>query len=241
MILFDTHCHLADPKLFPHHREIINRARDSGVRYLLTVGYDGESNQKSVEIARGAKGVYAAVGIHPNEEGEVELPEDPEIVAIGETGLDYYRDQVNPKAQIEKFIKHIEIARDRELPLIIHTRKAFPDLIAILKGEGYYHGVCHCFSGDEAIARKLTDLGLYISFSGSLTYGSKRLENALTSIPLNRLLFETDSPYLSPLKGKVNEPANLRFIIAHAASILRMDPEELASITTENGKILFRI
>ena len=242
MSLFDTHCHLADPDLFPERDEIIRRAKENGVNLILTVGYDSATNQRSIEIAEENDSVYCAVGVHPNEgEDLLDLPQGQKVVAIGETGLDYYRDQVDQRTQIERFLRHIEIARERTLPLIIHTRKAFSDIIPIVINEGYYRGVFHCYSGDLDTALKLTNLGFYISFSGSIIYGSRRLQKILRNIPDDRILIETDSPYISPFRGRKNEPANLKIIAEYVARILKRDFDEVARMVTENGKRLFKI
>jgi len=243
MEIFDTHCHLADPKIYPKHKEVIKRAKDNGVTRILTIGYDDKTNDLSIKIAQKNEGVWAAVGIHPNEsyDKEIILSLEEKVVAVGETGLDYYRNNTDRDTQIERFLKHISIARSRNLPIIIHTRKAFPDAIMIVKEEKYPNGVFHCFSGNCDDARKIIDLGFYISFSGSLTYGSTRLSQVLKSIPTDRILFETDSPYLSPIRSEMNEPKNVVKIIEYASNVLGVAVEELALINTENGRRLFAI
>lgn len=243
MELFDTHCHLADPKLYPDYKKIIARAREAGVTRIITVGYDDDTNRLSIEVASEFEEIWAAVGIHPNEDYDKEmiLPIKDKVVAIGETGLDYYRDNTDKKTQIERFREHINIAKMHNLPIIIHTRKAFHDIIPIIEEMDIHNGVFHCFTGDPVDARRIVDLGFCISFSGLLTYGSSKLAKVLISLPRDRVLFETDSPYLSPVRGKINEPANVKLVVEYAANILKTQVDDLAWISTENGRKLFGV
>jgi TatD DNase family protein len=250
--VFDSHCHLTD-KAFVNPDEAIQRARDAGVELMTTVGLDRDDCPKAVELADKHNGVYAAVGIHPHEADRFqdsdldrlrELAKNPKVRAIGETGLDFFRDYAGHDNQRRAFHAQIELAKELALPLVLHIRDAYPEAMAILKEHGYYRGVLHCYSGDKAFALEAVRLGFYVAFSGSLTYGGTRLPDAARALPIERVMVETDAPYLTPVpyRGRMkNEPALVRHTLAALATILGLPLSEAARITTENGKRLFGI
>jgi TatD DNase family protein len=251
-MVFDSHCHLTE-KAYPNPPEVVNRARENGVGLLLTVGLDREDCQAAVALAQANDGVYAGIGIHPHEADRFrpddigflrELAKAPMVKAIGETGLDRFRNYARPENQQAAFRAHIALARELDLPLILHIRDAYPEALAVLREHGYYCGVMHCYSGDRVFALEAVRLGFYVSFSGSLTYSNARLPDVARALPAERILVETDAPYLSPvpLRGKFpNEPAFVRHTLAALARIRQTPVHEMARITTENAQRLFRI
>jgi TatD DNase family protein len=252
MPLFDTHCHLTD-KVFGNAAEAIQRARDAGVELMVTVGLDREDCGKAVELAEGNDGVYASIGIHPHEADRFqdsdidrlrEMAKHPKVRAIGETGLDFFRNYADHDNQRRAFHAHIELARDLNMPMVLHIRDAYPEAMAILKEHGYFHGVMHCYSGDGAFALAAVQLGYYVAFSGSLTYGGARLPDVARALPIERILIETDAPYLTPVpyRGKMkNEPALVKHTLAKLAQTRNLPLDEAARITTANGKRVFGI
>jgi TatD DNase family protein len=252
MPVFDTHCHLTD-KAFANPDEAIQRAKDAGVEMMTTVGLDRDDCRKAVELAEKHSRVYAAVGIHPHEADRFqdsdidllrELAKSPKVRAIGETGLDFFRNYADHDNQRRSFHAHIELAKELNLPLVLHVRDAYPEAMAILKEHDYYQGVMHCFSGDKSFALEAVRLGFYVAFSGSLTYGGSRLPEVVRALPIERLLVETDAPYLTPApyRGKMkNEPALVKHTLRALARARDITPDEAARVTTENGQRLFGV
>ena len=252
MVLFDTHCHLTD-KAFANPGEAIQRARDAGVELMTTVGLDRDDCRRAVELAEKHDGVYAAVGIHPHEADRFqdsdldflrELAKNPKVRAIGETGLDFFRNYADSANQRRSFHAHIEMAKELDLPMVLHIRDAYPEAMAVLKEHGWYQGVLHCYSGDKAFALEAVRLGFYVAFSGSLTYGGSRLPDVARDLPIERVMVETDAPYLTPVpyRGKMkNEPALVKHTLAVLARVRGIEMAEAARITTENGKRFFRV
>ncbi|RMD70688.1 MAG: TatD family deoxyribonuclease [Gammaproteobacteria bacterium] len=252
MQLADSHCHLnlLDFKALGPLDAIMARARERGVSHVLCVSIDMERFPKVLDIARTYEGVRCSVGVHPNAKGRepearelVEEAQRPEVVAIGETGLDYYRG--GGASQKERFRKHIAAAREVGKPLIVHTRQAKEDTLQILKEERAFEvgGVMHCFTEDWAMAEAAMDMGFYISFSGIVTFqNAQALKEVARKMPLERMLVETDAPYLTPvpLRGKPNEPANVFYVAEHIASLKEMPLEEVADQTTGNYLTLFK-
>lgn len=247
--MVDTHCHLIDPQFNKDLDRVLERAQASGVKKIVNAGYDPATSQRAIAMARQHSWLLPAVGIHPNEAAEQSIAEmdqiealadDERVVAIGETGLDYYRDFSPRAAQQELFRLHIALARRRHLPVLIHTRNSLEDTIRILEAEDYHSGVFHCYSGSYEQARKVMELGFYISFAGVLTF-SRRARETVRQLPLDRLLLETDAPFLAPhsQRGKRNEPAFITETLHHAAGILDMRPEELEAILDVNAQRLF--
>jgi len=251
-MLIDSHCHLYLKDLDANLPAVLERAADQGVTGAICPGINLETSEKSAEIAANHEPVFAAVGIHPNYSNDLpgdyldrlrSLASEEKVVAIGEIGLDYYRDYCPPLRQQEIFHQQLELALELDLPTIIHNRDADSDVMAILRESGIKAGVAHCFSGGIAQAEQFMDLGFYISFAGNLTYKNSDLPIVAQEIPLNRLLVETDAPFLSPVpfRGKLNEPGRTRYVAMKLAAIKGLDFEELAAMTRQNTEELFRV
>jgi TatD DNase family protein len=248
--LIDTHAHLDyfDPEDLPH---VLSRAQESGVDRIITIGTDLASSRRAVEIATADDSIYAAVGVHPhdvvdfNKDARRELAmlaENDRVVAIGETGLDYYRMLSPREAQIAVFGEHIELATRLKLPLIIHCRDAYDDLKSILAAKKPEHAVLHCFSGDPADVEVFLDLGCYISFSGTVTFGNApNLREAAALVPWDRLLVETDCPYLTPHphRGRRNEPAYVKLVAEKIAEVKGVPFEKVVKETSANADRFF--
>ncbi|MFV1996427.1 MAG: TatD family hydrolase [Acidiferrobacterales bacterium] len=252
MDLVDSHCHINFDPLGLEAEEVIQRAKDNGVGRMLCVSVNMEDYPQVLDIAQRYENVYASVGVHPNErEGRepdvdelVELAGNSHVVAIGETGLDYFRTEEKMQWQHERFRRHINAAKQIKKPLIIHTRDSSADTLQILEEEGARDvgGVMHCFVEDWETARRAMDLGFYISFSGIVTFNSAReLQDVAKRMPLDRMLVETDSPYLAPVpyRGKTNEPAYTRYVADFIAKLRSTSLEELSKNTTANFFNLF--
>ncbi|MHB1586869.1 MAG: TatD family hydrolase [Acidiferrobacteraceae bacterium] len=250
----DSHCH---PHLAPLDREtdrVIADARANGVQYLLCVAVTLADAPRLIALARAHERVFASVGIHPNEPVSGALTEadlmgpasDPSVVAIGETGLDYYRSTGDLEWQRERFRIHIAAARTLGKPLIIHSREAPEDTIRIMEEEhaSEVGGVMHCFTGTAEMARAALALGFYISFSGIVTFGNaKALRQVALDVPSDRLLIETDAPYLAPVphRGRTNEPTLVRHVAETLSEVRQVPLAEIARQTTDNFRTLFRI
>lgn len=254
MEIIDSHCHINFPQLADDLEGLLSRMQDAQVTTALCVSVNLETFPKVLEIAENHDAVYASVGVHPDEQaGEdpeverlVQLAAHPRIVAIGETGLDYYRLEGDLTWQRDRFRNHIRAAARTGKPLIIHTREAGADTINIMREERAQAtgGVMHCFTETWEVARDALDLGFMISFSGILTFkNAAELRDVARRVPLESILVETDSPYLAPVphRGKTNEPANVRFVAEQLAQIKQLPLEAVAAATTENFYRLFRI
>ncbi|AMV37663.1 TatD family hydrolase [Planctomyces sp. SH-PL62] len=254
--LVDTHAHLDDPRLRPHLGEILGRARRAGVVQVVAIATTAADSADVVAIAAEQPGVFAAVGFQPNNvvdavEGDweriVELASAPRVVALGETGLDRHWDRAPFDLQQAWFQRHLDLARERDLPVVIHCRECEADVAAQLAAMGSpVRGVLHSFTGDRKQAEAFLDLGLHISFAGMLTFANKKLDalrEAAAAVPLDRLLVETDSPYLAPhpLRGLGNEPAHVVWTARKLAELRGMDESELACAVTANARALFRL
>ena len=253
--MIDTHCHLSHPDFEPDREEVVARSWAGGVSAILEVGYSVETSRAAIRLSRAhPEGIRAAVGIHPHEAGratdldsrEIEaLSREPEVVAIGETGLDFYRDWAPRDRQLALFTRTVGFARERGLPLVVHDREAHDDVLRILEteGRGAVQGIFHCFSGDLLVARRAVAMGFYLGLGGSITYMNPRKKKGrmLAELPLDRLVLETDAPWLSPEpeKGMRNEPARMRHVVARLAETLGMDAEILVRRTSENAARLF--
>ncbi len=256
-MLFDSHTHVDQEDFDEIRSEVIGRAHAAGVTRLIAVGTTLEASRKCALLAAEYPGVYAAVGIQPNyvadalaEEWEkiVQLVDQPGVVAIGETGLDRYWDHAPFALQQEYFDRHLRLAQDCDLPFIVHMRDCEHDILEMLRAarqRGPLRGIMHSFTGDAPLAAECIDLGLHISFAGMLTYKkSTALRECAATIPDNRLLLETDSPYLSPepVRGKKpNEPAYLIHTAACLAELRTVTVAEIAALTTANALDLFRV
>lgn len=248
-MLTDTHCHLHLGQFDLDRDEVVARAEANGVTKIIEVGIDLESDKEAIALATRYPQIYAAVGIHPHEAGKATpetwaelrtLASQPGVVAIGETGLDYYRNRSPHEKQKEALKKQLSLARELRKPVILHDRKAHNDLLAIIRehGEGLT-GVFHCFSGHLAMAEKCLEMGFYISIAGPVTFkNAHRLQELARTLPLERLLLETDSPFLSPFGGR-NEPANVKAVAEKVAELRGLSWEEVARTTTQNAALLF--
>ena len=246
----DTHAHLTYPDLIVKLDEIIKRARDAGVTRIVNIATDLASSEIVIESALKYDGVFAAVGIHPQDSANLpvdwqhtlrNLLRQKKVVAVGEIGLDYYREYSPKSTQQEVFRAQVLIARELGLPLVLHDRQAHADLKRILMEIGYYRGVLHCFSGNADFAREMTDLGFYISFTGNATYGNKKTEAAVQAVSLDKLMLETDAPFLAPAgkRGEINEPANIPLIAGKIAELKNKTLAEIATATTRNAVKFF--
>jgi TatD DNase family protein len=249
--LVDSHCHLDFADFGPELTTVLERARGAGVRWFVTIGSGRgtESAPDAVALAHAVPDVVASVGIHPHDailatDPELDalraLAKDPRVVAIGEIGLDYHYDHSPREVQRESFRKMVQLAREADKPIVIHTRNAPEDTLAILREEGARDvgGVIHCFSEDAQFAREAMDLGFDISFSGIVTFKkADDLRAAAKTVPLDRMMIETDSPYLAPLpyRGKRNEPSYLERTAEHLAATLGIAVDELRARTTETA------
>jgi TatD DNase family protein len=255
-VLSDSHCHLDLLDLEALGTDLdgaVAAANAAGVGYLLCVSVDMESFPRVVGAAHRYAGVTASVGVHPNVKGKKEpsvqelaqLAATSEVVAVGETGLDYYRHRNDPEEQQQRFRRHIRAARLAGKPLIVHTREARADTLRILREERAQDvsGVLHCFTEDWATAEEAMGLGFYISLSGVVTFqNAEGLRDVAKRLPLERLLIETDAPYLAPVphRGKTNQPAYVRHVAEHIAQVRSVDFDEVAEATTRNYLELFR-
>ena len=253
-MLFDSHAHIDDNRFDTDRPEAIDRAARNGVTGIINIGADMASSARSVALANQYPGIYAAVGIHPHDakaaadsdyEQLAAWAAQPKVVAIGETGLDYYYDWSPRDVQQAVFIKHIDLARQLGKPLIIHDRDAHGDLMTIVRKEARsLTGVFHCFSGSLEMAREVIKLGFYVSIAGPVTFDkSMKLKEIAAAVPLEKLLVETDSPYLTPhpWRGRRNEPAHVRLVAEEVARLRQLPLEAVAEATTANVRRLFGI
>ena len=248
---FDTHAHIDDEAFGQDREELLARLQDEGVELILDPGCDLKSSIAALDIAHKHPFVYAAVGIHPEELGSMqegdlcrirELAADPKCLAIGEIGLDYYWDASRKEDQKELLRRQLELALELDKPVIIHDREAHADSLEAVLAYPGLRGVFHCYSGSPEMAKELLKRGWYLGFDGPLTYkNARRSIETLEICPLDRILVETDSPYLSPVpfRGKRNDPGKLRYIIEKIAELKGISHEEAARISRENGKRLF--
>lgn len=250
--LTDSHCHLNFEHLLNNLPQVLQNADKNGVGHMLCVGVTIEKFPEILTLAHAHPNIFASVGVHPDEQNGhdpsveelVQLAQDPCVIAIGETGLDYYRIKGDMTWQQERFRRHIRAARLAKKPLIIHTREAATDTIRVLQEEGaeLAGGVMHCFTESWETARAALDLGFYISISGIVTFrNAEALRAVAVRIPADRLLIETDAPYLAPVphRGKTNEPAYVRHVAEELAKLRGTTLDELARLTTENFFTLF--
>lgn len=252
-MLVDTHAHLSDPQLALDIDSVVERARQAGVATIVNVGDNIERSSLAIAQAEKYSGMWAAVAIHPHEAESLSdesleqlraMAQHPKVVAIGEIGLDYYYDAPSHEIQKAAFRRQIELARELGLPIIVHDREAHADTLSILKeaaSEGVT-GVLHCFSGSYELAMQFIDLGFYISIAGTVTFkNARRPVEVASRIPCERLLIETDCPYLAPVpfRGKRNEPAYVRCTAQKIAELRGMTLEQLAQVTSENASRLF--
>lgn len=249
--MIDTHCHLIDPQFNHDLSAVCARAQEAGIACVVNAGYDLPTSEAACRMHESIPWALPAVGIHPSEVaaasisrmgGIKTLAARSEVVAIGETGLDFYRDRSPRDAQEELFRLHISLARELHLPILIHTRNSIDRAIAILEKEPGISGVFHCYSGTAAQAARVIDMGFYLGFGGILTF-SKRTQEVFHTVPLERVVLETDAPFLAPAahRGQRNEPAYIRDTLNTAAAIIDRPIEYVERVTDVNAQTLFTI
>ena len=251
--LFDTHAHLNDPRFDEDREAVLEKMQAMGMLNIC-VGADMESSRTGIELAERTPGLYASVGVHPHDAKdfrEADIPQLREwskrdkVVAIGEIGLDYYYDLSPRDVQKRVLSEQLDLACELDLPVIFHIRDAHGDMIDIFRSRSMLpRGIIHCFSGSAETALEYVRMGFYISFSGPLTFKkAPNLQAAAKAVPLDRLLVETDSPYLAPepVRGRRNEPANVWYVCEKLAELRELPMEEMARITTENGCRIYGI
>jgi TatD DNase family protein len=248
----DSHCHINFPELNEKIDQVLDNMKNHNISHALCVSVTLDKIDEILSLANKYSNIYASVGVHPDYE-DIEEPDisklfhyskEKKIVAIGETGLDYFRLKGDLSWQRERFRTHIRAAIKSSLPLIIHTRNAQEDTIKIMREESAHSatGVMHCFTESYEMAKQAVDLGFYISFSGIITFkNAESLRETVKKLPIENILIETDSPYLAPVpnRGKLNEPANVRYVAEKIAELKGMSIEEVAEITTNNFFRLF--
>jgi TatD DNase family protein len=253
--LIDTHAHLTWPSFDGEVEATLDRAREAGVKAVITLGTDLASSRAARRIAHDHSDVFFAAGVHPNDAGEAkqgdvegieELLGDPRCVALGEIGMDFYREHTDPEVQERWLRRQLELARQMQKPVVLHDRKASRRLLEVLDAEGYDGvkgpgGVFHCFAGDAAFAAEVVRRGFHISFTGNITYKKSDRPQVAATVPLDRLMVETDSPFLAPVprRGRPNEPAYLPYVAAGLASALGVTLEEVERATTANAEGFF--
>lgn len=255
--LIDSHAHIQGPEFAKDVAQVIQQAKRAGVEKIIVVGGAGDlsSNDAAVALAKSYPGLFATVGMHPHDAKTVseedlerlkDLTKVPEVVAVGETGLDFYYNHSPRQIQMDLFCRFIRMAREKELPLVVHDREAHQEVAELLQreGRGRLRGVIHCFTGDYEAAKEFLDLGFYLSFSGIITFrNAESLRAVARRAPLDRILVETDSPYLAPVphRGKRNEPAFVRLVAETLAQLKGLTLEEVAGATYSNTERLFGI
>jgi len=252
MELIDTHCHLFYDDLKNDLDIVLNRAQELGVNRFICVGTNMEDSRECLGLAERYENIYASIGVHPHDAKDA--PKDyldqiadlitfPKMIALGEIGLDYFRNISEPDIQQNVFREQLALAQRLQKPVIFHNRDADADVLKILSEFPDVTGVAHCFSSDLKTAKTFIDLGFYVSFSGNLTYKNSHLPDVAKELPLEKLLVETDSPYLSPVpyRGKPNEPGRTRFVAEKLAEIHGVTLEIIAEKTTTNAESLFSL
>jgi TatD DNase family protein len=250
--LIDSHAHLTIKQYRKDLAAVLRRAGEADVWGIINVGFDVNSSEDGIHLAEVHENIFAAVGVHPHDARALDadaisqlegLADHPKVVAIGEIGLDFYRNLSPRRFQERAFRQQIGLARKKDLPIIVHDREAHRRTMEILKEERVSRGVLHCFSGDLNLARQGLALGLYISFAGPITYDGRTAGEIIRRIPVDRLLVETDCPYLAPVpfRGKRNEPAYLKYVLAKVAQILGRPEDEIGRLTETNTRQLFNL
>ncbi len=255
--LFDTHAHLDFPAFDKDRDQVIARAREAGVEYIVTIGSgDGlECMQRALEVAESRENIWATAGVHPHDAKKItdedlslirDMAKREKVVAIGEIGLDYFKNYSPREVQIKRFRDQLGLARELDVPVVIHDRDAHGDLMRILREDGAPRagGIMHCYAGSPEMARQLLAMGFYISFPGTITYkNARQAPEVAASLPADRILIETDCPFLTPMphRGKRNEPAYVRLVAETIAGIRNQSLEQVAEATTANAFRAFGI
>ncbi|MDH5451118.1 MAG: TatD family hydrolase [Candidatus Bathyarchaeota archaeon] len=253
-MLVDTHAHLQWATFDKDREKAIRRAKKAGVKYIINIGFDIDGSKRAIELAEKHKELYATVGIHPHNASQFnpkvldklrELSENPKVVAIGEIGLDYYRNLSPKQAQKKAFEAQLFLTKELELPVVIHDREAHADTLKMLsKFKEKINVVMHCFSGSREMAEDCVQSNFHISFAGPVTFpNSYKLQDIAKWVDLNKMVLETDSPWLAPqeMRGKRNEPAFLPFIARKIAALKGISVDELAKATTGNAQEIFQL
>lgn len=253
MILIDTHCHLNDKEAFSDPVQIIREAIQAGVQKLIVVGVDTSTSEYAVKLSEQHQEVYATVGWHPNEathfnQDELSRIEDllkhPKVVAVGEVGLDFYRDYASSDQQYACLIPQLDLAQKNDLPVVLHSRNAYPEFLHLLESRSSQKLLFHCFTGNLQDAKRAIDLGCYFGIDGPITYKkADELRAMVKTLPRDRVLLETDSPWLAPhpYRGKMNHPAWLSYINESLAELFRISETECAELTTQNAERFFNL
>jgi TatD DNase family protein len=254
-MLIDSHAHLEMPEFDRDRDEVIQRARKQDIEYIITIGIQIPEAEKAIALTEAYDWIYAAIGIHPHYAQEIDentysklehLAAHSKVKAFGEIGLDFYRNLSRQDVQVRRFRELIQIGKKLRLPLIIHDRNAHQEILTILREENGFDrgGVIHCFSGDYEMAKKCLDQGFYISIPGTITFkNATSLQEVVKKIPLERIIVETDAPFLAPLpfRGKRNEPSYVKYTAEKVGELKNKSFEEVAHQTSENTKHLFKI
>ena len=253
MSLTDSHAHLADERILPQVDEVVERARAAGVSTIVCIGTDADDSRTALALAERFAGVYATAGVHPHAASRAtdeafaairELIAHPRVVALGETGLDYHYDFAPRDMQRASFARHLELSSESGLPVVVHAREADDDIRAMIREHaGRALGVLHCFAGTREMLDDALAAGWYVSFSGMVTFKKYDAADLVRAVPDDRILVETDTPYLAPVpfRGKTNEPAYVRFTAARAAEIRGVDPDAFAAQSTANARAFYKL
>lgn len=251
--LIDSHAHLADERILPDVDAVVARAREAGVRGIVAIATDADDARTVAELAERLPGVWATAGVHPHTAERAdrtvlaavrEALEHPRVVAVGETGLDFFYDNAPREAQLRSFARHLEMAADAGLPVVVHSRDADEETRAAIRdAEGAVTGVLHCFAGGAALLDAALEAGWFVSFSGLVTFRDYDGEDLVRAVPPDRVLVETDAPYLAPVpkRGRTNEPAYVAHTAARVAEIRGEDAAELAAATVANAVRFFSL
>lgn len=253
--LIDTHCHIQTEEFDEDRDAMLERAKEAGVDTLIVVGGAGDlsTNDKAVRLAEEHPGVYATVGMHPHDAKDVaaedmerlrDLSRHPKVVAIGETGLDFHYDHSPRRIQRDMFERFVALAVETALPIVVHNRESDREVAETIRaqGGGALRGVIHCFTSDAVAARRFLDLGFYLSFSGIVTFkNAEGLRDVARRVPADRLLIETDAPFLAPVprRGRRNEPAYVRFVAETLAQVRGVAVDQIADAVSQNARMLF--
>lgn len=250
-MFIDSHCHISKDD-YEDIDKVIKSAKEENVKYLIVSGYDIKNNKEVIEYAKKYDNIYLTLGFHPSEANIItdndinnlkeQIKNNNKVIGIGEIGLDYHWEKDNKEKQKELFKKQIELAKELNLPIVVHSRDAFQDTYDILKEENH-RGVIHCFSGNIENAKMYSSLGYYFGIGGVLTFKNTNLRETVKEIPLSRILLETDSPYLAPTphRGEQNEPKYIPIIASELANIFGKTKEEIGQITSKNVSSIFNI
>jgi TatD DNase family protein len=254
-MLIDSHAHLEMPEFKKDLEGVIQRAMESWVEYIFTVGTEKKDWERALEIANAHPSVYAILGVHPHNAKEIDdqtypllkdLCKNEKVRAYGEIGLDFFRNRSPREIQLKRFREQIGLAKELGLPIVVHDREAHQETLEILKSEKADEcgGIIHCFSGDDEMAKACMDMGFYISIPGSITFkNAESFREIVKRIPLDSLLVETDAPFLTPepFRGKRNEPSYVRYTAQKVAEIKKVSFEKVAEVTTENALRVYRL